>query len=53
MERMVKLSPDNAEWKRDLAWFDAQIVEAAGPAVERQPPPTLPKAKRGWLSGLF
>jgi hypothetical protein len=23
--RLTKLSPDNAEWKQDLAGFDAQI----------------------------
>ena len=26
MDRLVKLSPDNARWKRDLAWFDEQIA---------------------------
>jgi hypothetical protein len=26
MDRLVKLSPDNAKWKRDLAWFDQQIA---------------------------
>ncbi len=26
MERMTKLSPDNVEWRKDLAWFDAQIA---------------------------
>ncbi len=26
MERMTKLSPDNAGWKRDLAWFEGQIA---------------------------
>ena len=25
-ERMTKLSPDNAEWKNDLAWFEGQIT---------------------------
>jgi hypothetical protein len=25
--RMTNLSPDNAVWKRDLAWFDEQIAE--------------------------
>jgi hypothetical protein len=29
MVRMTSLSPDNAEWKRDLAWFDRQIAELA------------------------
>jgi len=23
---MVKLSPDNAAWKADLAWFEGQIA---------------------------
>ena len=26
MDRLVKLSPDNAGWKRDLAWLDQQIA---------------------------
>ncbi len=26
MEAMTKLSPDNAGWKRDLAWFEGQIA---------------------------
>ena len=26
MQRLVKLSPDNAGWKGDLAWFDQQIA---------------------------
>jgi hypothetical protein len=29
MVRMTALSPDNAIWKEDLAWFDAQIAELA------------------------
>jgi len=27
MVRMTTLSPDNAVWKSDLAWFDGQIAE--------------------------
>jgi hypothetical protein len=27
ISRLTKLSPDNAVWKKDLAWFDAQIEE--------------------------
>jgi integrase len=27
MVRLTPLSPDNAMWRRDLAWFDGQIVE--------------------------
>jgi hypothetical protein len=27
MVRMTSLSPENAVWKRDLAWFDGQIAE--------------------------
>jgi len=27
MERLAKLSPETATWKRDLAWFDGQIAE--------------------------
>lgn len=26
MVRLVGLSPDNAGWKTDLAWFDKQIA---------------------------
>jgi hypothetical protein len=26
MDRLVKLSPDNADWKSDLVWFNDQIV---------------------------
>jgi hypothetical protein len=26
MDRLAKLSPDNAAWKRELAWFDQQIA---------------------------
>ena len=26
MDRLVKLSPDNASWKDDLDWFDQQIA---------------------------
>jgi hypothetical protein len=26
MARLVKLSPGNAGWKDDLAWFDQQIA---------------------------
>jgi hypothetical protein len=26
---MTTLSPDNAVWKRDLAWFEGQIAELA------------------------
>jgi hypothetical protein len=29
MMRMTSLSPDNAEWKRDLAWLDEQIAKLA------------------------
>jgi hypothetical protein len=29
MSRLTKLSPDNATWKNDLAWFDGQIAELA------------------------
>jgi hypothetical protein len=29
MARLTKLSPDNAVWKRDLAWFDGQIAVLA------------------------
>jgi hypothetical protein len=29
MARMTTLSPDNAVWKNDLAWFDGQIAELA------------------------
>jgi hypothetical protein len=29
MARMTALSPNNAVWKRDLAWFDGQIAEMA------------------------
>jgi hypothetical protein len=29
MVRVTSLSPDNAAWKRDLAWFDGQIAELA------------------------
>jgi hypothetical protein len=25
MDRLAKLAPDNAGWKRDLAWFNSQI----------------------------
>jgi hypothetical protein len=25
-DRLAKLSPDNAGWKRNLAWFDQQIA---------------------------
>jgi hypothetical protein len=27
MVRLTALSPDNAGWKRDLDWFEAQIAE--------------------------
>ena len=27
MARLTILSPDNATWKNDLAWFDGQIEE--------------------------
>jgi hypothetical protein len=26
MGRLVALSPDNADWKRDKDWFDGQIA---------------------------
>jgi hypothetical protein len=29
MAHLTKLSPDNAQWKQDLAWFDRQIAELA------------------------
>jgi hypothetical protein len=29
MARLTKLSPDNAQWKSDLAWFGRQIKELA------------------------
>ena len=29
MARLTKLSPDNAQWAKDLAWFDGQIAELA------------------------
>jgi hypothetical protein len=29
MARLTKLSPDNAQWRQDLAWFDGQIAELA------------------------
>ncbi|HEX3496439.1 MAG TPA: hypothetical protein VHT02_04565, partial [Methylocella sp.] len=29
LSRVAKLSPDNATWKRDLAWFDGRIKELA------------------------
>jgi hypothetical protein len=25
LSRITKLSPDNGQWKQDLAWFDRQI----------------------------
>jgi len=28
IERMTRLSPDNAQWKQDLDWFDKQIADA-------------------------
>ena len=38
MERLTRLSPDNAQWKRDLAWFEEQIAalpyQEANAAVE-------------------
>jgi hypothetical protein len=30
MERIVKLFPEHAGWKGDLAWFDAQIAALKG-----------------------
>jgi hypothetical protein len=27
MVRLTALSPDNATWKRDLDWFEAQIAQ--------------------------
>jgi hypothetical protein len=27
MVRLTALLPDNARWKKDLAWFEAQIAE--------------------------
>jgi hypothetical protein len=27
MARLTKLSPDNATWKQELAWFDRKIAE--------------------------
>ena len=30
MIRLTALSPDNAGWKRDLDWFEAQIAELSG-----------------------
>ncbi len=29
ISRMTKLSPDNAVWKKDLAWFNRRIAEPA------------------------
>jgi hypothetical protein len=29
MARLTKLSPDNATWKQDLAWFNRVIAELA------------------------
>jgi hypothetical protein len=29
MARLTKLSPENATWKQDLAWFDGHIAELA------------------------
>jgi hypothetical protein len=31
MERMAKLSPDNAGWQRDVTWFQGQIAELSTP----------------------
>ena len=37
MRRMTALSPDNAEWKKDLAWFEGQIAALdASPFQEAQ-----------------
>ncbi len=36
--RLVEEHPDWTEWKRDLAWFDAQIAEL-GEAAREAPKP--------------
>jgi hypothetical protein len=30
MAALVAIAPDNTQWKKDLAWFDGQIVHTEG-----------------------
>ena len=30
LDRLVQLTPDNARWKSDLAWFNGQIAVLTG-----------------------
>jgi hypothetical protein len=43
MQRLTKLSPDNAVWKKDLAWFDNQIAELDRETAEVRPSPRRSK----------
>jgi hypothetical protein len=39
MPRMTKLSPDNAEWKQDLAWFEGRSPRRL--IAEEEEPPSV------------
>jgi hypothetical protein len=43
LARLTKLSPDNAVWKQDLAWFDGQIAELDRDTADVRSPPRRSK----------
>jgi tetratricopeptide (TPR) repeat protein/pimeloyl-ACP methyl ester carboxylesterase len=45
MQRLTKLSPDNAVWKKDLARFDGEIAELDRETAEVRPSPHRPKRR--------
>ena len=36
MDRLTKLSPDNADWKADLTWFDKEIADLSNKRSPRR-----------------
>ena len=43
MARLAKLLPENAQWKKDLAWFDGQIAELDRHSAGVRPSPRRSK----------
>jgi hypothetical protein len=43
LAQLTKLSPENAQWKSDLAWFDGQIAELDRNTAEVRPSPRRSK----------
>ncbi len=45
MQRLTKLSPENVQWKKDLAWLDGQIAALDRETAEVRPSPRRAKPR--------